>query len=158
MRRQQKSISLRFEEKVYPDPNSGCWLWGGGNNRWGYGIIGRGTRKEGVVKAHRLSWELSCGPIPAGLHVLHKCDNTYCVNPAHLFLGTARSNSDDKIAKGRYRQRGLQGAAHPAAKLKDEDVLAIRADLGSTRSIAELYQLDLSTVRDIRNRKTWRHI
>lgn len=54
--------------------------------------------------AHRVSWILSYGEIPQGMLVLHHCDNTFCVNPTHLFLGTQRDNVHDALAKGRMPQ------------------------------------------------------
>lgn len=51
--------------------------------------------------AHRVSWQLVNGPIPSGIHVLHKCDRTICVRPDHLFLGTHADNMADMKAKGR---------------------------------------------------------
>lgn len=46
-------------------------------------------------------WEAERGSIPAGLKVLHRCDNTACINPSHLFVGTQRDNVDDMVSKGR---------------------------------------------------------
>ena len=74
-----------------------CWDWQGAICV-GYGTIGNKYKYRG---AHRYSWELSNGPIPKGLCVLHKCDNRRCVNPDHLFLGTKGDNNRDRVKKGR---------------------------------------------------------
>lgn len=91
----------RFADYVSPEPNSGCFLCVGGYRTTGYGQFNfRGRRSE---KAHRAAWMLANGDIPAGMHVLHHCDNPACVNVAHLFLGTMLDNVRDMIAKGRDR-------------------------------------------------------
>lgn len=59
------------------------------------------TRNKKTVLAHRQAYIDTYGPIPDGMHVLHKCDNPSCVNPEHLFVGTHTDNMQDKLAKGR---------------------------------------------------------
>jgi hypothetical protein len=71
------------------------------------------------LKAHRAAYLILVGPIPEGLHVLHRCDNPPCVNPAHLFLGTNADNIRDREAKGR-------GVPPRHAKLTAEQVLEFR--------------------------------
>jgi hypothetical protein len=89
------SPEIRFWAKV--QKTEGCWIWCGGQDKNGYGIIRAGQR------AHRRSWELHFGPVPKNLWILHHCDNPSCVRPDHLWLGTVTDNNADMIAKGRHR-------------------------------------------------------
>lgn len=103
----RRPLFERFNEKWIPEPNSGCWLWTASTNPIsGYGVIGVSSEK--TKPAHRVSWELYRGPIPAGVGhhgtcVLHKCDNRACVNPDHLFLGSNKDNVHDCMRKGRFK-------------------------------------------------------
>jgi hypothetical protein len=92
------SVETRFWKYVAPIPDDrGCWEWSGSLMVVGYGQLNVDKRPVG---AHRLSWEIHNGTIPNGLHILHRCDNKSCVNPAHLFLGTHLDNMADAHAKG----------------------------------------------------------
>lgn len=77
-----------------------CREWQGARNNRGYGKRTIGRRS---YYAHRWAWIEAHGPIPDGLFVLHHCDNPACCEITHLFLGTAKDNTADMIAKGRYR-------------------------------------------------------
>lgn len=89
------------------EKTDGCWLWTGNRDKDGYGFFqwqlrnADGVKKIHSRKAHRYSWTLHCGEIPAGLSVLHHCDNPPCVRPDHLFTGTKLDNNHDRSVKGR---------------------------------------------------------
>lgn len=89
----------RFEQKIMPEPMSGCWLWTASLNDGGYGLFCLDGKDR---TTHRVSWRLYRGEIPEGLCVLHKCDTRACVNPDHLFLGTYKDNNNDCVAKKRH--------------------------------------------------------
>jgi hypothetical protein len=76
----------------------GCWPWQGYIGTWGYGQM---WAERATQLAHRVAWDLAVGPIPAGMSVLHRCDNRPCCNPSHLFLGTHTDNVRDMAAKER---------------------------------------------------------
>jgi hypothetical protein len=98
-----------------PVPEAGCWLWLGSTGRGGYGRIRVGGNR--TARTHRLAWELNRGPIPDGLHVLHKCDTPCCINPDHLFLGTPLDNAHDRDRKGR-QVAGRVGSKYPRPHTK----------------------------------------
>lgn len=96
-----RSRSLGERLAHFTERTDTCWLWKGVKNRGGYGQMcdRRGPRL--IVPVHRVAWTLARGPIPPGLMVLHHCDVRHCVNPDHLYLGTARDNVHDAINRGR---------------------------------------------------------
>jgi len=95
----EKTIKERFDEKYELITESGCWIWNASVNYRGYGKFQ--LKSNTTAGAHRVSWELHFGKIPDGLYVCHKCDIPSCVNPNHLFLGTAKDNTADMHKKGR---------------------------------------------------------
>ncbi len=91
----------RLATKWTPEPNTGCWLWIARVTKTGYGEIYWPEAKRPVL-AHRASWMIHVGPIPAGFHVLHRCNNggLGCINPAHLYIGTHQDNMRDLVRAG----------------------------------------------------------
>ena len=134
---------------------NGCWEWTGFRDPNSYGRLRVSGRPE---LAHRLSWKLHCHAIAPEQHVLHRCDNPPCVNPAHLFLGDQAANNADKIAKRRSRYGVSRGEDHGCAKLTVEQVLEIRASVGSSIQVGERFGISGRQVRDIRRRKAWAHL
>src|SRR5574343_697551 len=94
----------RFFAKV--TKTDACWLWTGALSEKGYGLC---SASGELWRAHRLAWHHFNGPIPTGMHVLHRCDRPPCVNPEHLFLGTDTDNLKDCYAKG--RRKGINYSA-----------------------------------------------
>lgn len=131
-----------------------CWLWSGTLDRDGYGRFGLNNRQPA---AHRISWQLHKGEIPAGLNVCHHCDTPACVNPDHLFLGTQKDNLSDCARKGRTALGEKQGRS----KLRVPDVLEIRR-MGAVgipqRTIASQFNVSQSSVSDIVSRRKWPHV
>jgi hypothetical protein len=86
------------------DKTGDCWVWLGSGTTDRYGQIRVGSK---MVYVHRLAYELTYGVIPAGMSVLHRCDNPSCCRPEHLFLGTQQDNIRDMENKGRANRSGL---------------------------------------------------
>ena len=163
-----RPVAERFWEYVNKTPT--CWLWTGSANPAGYGHIGIGHTTK--VRASRLSWELHNGPIPDGFFVCHKCDNPRCVNPAHLFLGTPKDNTQDAVRKGRIahgdRSRARlhpeslpRGMEHPNAKLTDDLVRTIRQRYAAgalQRELAAEFGIGQTAIGAIVRRVRWKHV
>lgn len=135
-----------------PDGESGCWMWTGATIFGGYGCV-RDTHRRVTLRVHRVVYEHLVGPIQDGMYLLHRCDTPLCCNPGHLFVGDAKDNSDDKIAKGRDRNRG---ESHHACKLSSGHVSDIRSALAageSGRSIAARFRVSEGVVSKIKSGK-----
>jgi len=76
-----------------------CWEWTRSLDGGGYGRVFDAKEFGGREKAHRISWMLHFGPIPDGRVICHHCDNTRCVRPDHLFIGTQADNARDREQK-----------------------------------------------------------
>lgn len=142
-----------FDRYVSPEPTSGCWLWTGNAQKQGYGRFYTDDHKH-VRLAHRVSYELHIGSIPEGMVICHKCDNTSCVNPDHLFVGTRADNNRDKCEKGRQSTK----ESHGKAKLTVADVKDIKSNKMSQRENAKKYGVRYQTIQAILSGKTWKNV
>ena len=134
-----------------------CWEWQRSHNGQGYGTL----RVAGqTVYAHRLALELSGREIPAGLDVLHECDNPRCINPEHLGVGTRSKNMADCHVRGRSRipSPRMKGESNGGATLTATDVAAIREAIGRgevQRTIAARQGVSQTLVSAIKRGRLW---
>lgn len=161
-------IFWSYVDKIGVPPNpqkdcqGNCWIWNGTIDHKGYGSLYGGAKR---VRAHRYSYTIA-NPAQSidGYYVCHKCDNPLCVNPKHLFLGTAKDNYDDMFVKGRSKLRERitpLGEDNPNSKITNqivEKVLSLSQDGYSGRAIAKVLELGSTTVSNILDGKTWTHI
>jgi len=146
-----ESLEKRFWGKV--DKSSFCWLWTANKSKAGYGKVKTGGK---TVSAHRMSWLLSNGPIPKNRWVLHHCDVRACVNPNHLYLGTAKQNTKDSCDRGHM----YRGEKHHNAKLTSFEALQIRSipSWVSPKVIGKVFNISKTQAYDIRLGKSWKHL
>jgi hypothetical protein len=137
-----EAAEIRFKRKIGFDYETLCWPWTGYVGTHGYGRIG-------LRFVHRLSWEMSRGPIPNGKQVLHRCDNKICVNPSHLFIGSPADNMRDKSEKGR------QGKMR---KLTDDQVREIRASPLLQKDLAIKYDVSAPRISLIKSGKRYKYV
>ena len=124
---ESQSLAARFWSKIsMPSDPAACWGWNGATDGHGYGHMGAGGKHGATLKAHRVSWTIHFGAIPDGYDVCHHCDNPPCSNFQHLFLGTAKDNSQDASQKGRL----IRAYVVKPQKLTWSDVNAIRQMYG----------------------------
>lgn len=134
---------------AFKNTQTGCWEWMGTVNSWGYGVF----KVAESWLAHRFAAFCVLGHLP-DLLVLHSCDNPKCINPSHLWLGTNKDNSDDKVRKG--RQSFLAPDKNGSAKLSWSDVAEIRSSGMTTRQVMDRYGLTQAAAYKVRLCKTWK--
>lgn len=151
----------RFWSKVkLPDfiGTDECWEWQSAKDKDGYGKFWLNRKYQ---QAHRVSYQLCVGLIPDGLYVLHNCslgDNSSCVNPAHLWLGTTVDNTHDRNKKGRTAKGEKQGSS----KLTSSQVIQIRSELANKNKnqteLAKEFGVCCATINNIFHKVIWKHV
>jgi hypothetical protein len=167
------TLEARFWSKVDRSPGHGphgdCWAWTAFRDRQGYGRIKLGGKRGLSALAHRVSLQLSGVEVPSNLDVLHSCDNTSCVNPTHLRVGTHAENMRDASARGRAAigvrngrhtkpERTVipRGEQHGCARLTWEIVREIRASGETNAALARRLGVGPTAISKVRLGQTWR--
>jgi len=132
-----------------------CILWPNGTDTGGYPAIRIGATKH---SGHRLVYEWCNGEIPAGLSVLHSCDNPKCVNPRHLSVGTQKENLKQMLTRGRADCLRRRGDLHPLAELTWEAVREIRASTLNRKELAIKFGISVTHVGAIQRNEKWKEV
>jgi hypothetical protein len=162
-----KSLAERLDLYTSQIPFSGCHIWTGHTDKDGYAIACM-TLEDGKKnrRVHRMVYSEFVGEIPDGMMVCHKCDIPGCVNPDHLFLGTALENSRDKQRKGRAipGPRDNRGQRNPNSRLDAASVEFIRKShrpgsrkgAGSTGALAAMFGVNRTQIQKIAKGVQWK--
>ena len=159
MPQKRNAMTKEFiQSRIEIDLDTECWNWLGFLQTHGYGQF---RFESKPMLAHRAAWVLwNDQNIPSGLFVCHRCGNPRCVNPDHLFLGTALDNVRDCISKQRnlkgFCKGHLHGRKKRTRKLTDDQVREIRATLYNREPlavIADRYGVSMATISTIRRGK-----
>jgi len=135
----------KFRPIVRPELGP-CWVWEGANSR-GYGYV-RHPDLHRMFPAHRIAYEMGYGLIDVGLDVCHKCDNTICVRPTHLFQGSEFDNMQDALRKDR---KGMKLTLAQVAQIRH--LLNLGLEQGE---IGALFGVDRSMICKINRNRNWR--
>ncbi len=137
---------------VTEDPKNGCW------ETEVYRKVAVIQRKR--YRLYQVYHLLFNGPIPPGMQVCHSCDNPYCVNPEHLWVGTHHDNHRDKMNKGRHNNGRSPGELNGSSKLTQSQVDEIRARYSPRKvtmeQLAREYGVAKSTISFIVKRVSWK--
>lgn len=143
-----------FSTRYEINEHTGCWEWKGKLGHGGYAYVKTKGKHHG---AHRFSYMLRHGTIPKGMVVCHSCDNTKCVNPDHLFLGTQKDNLQDAARK----ERISCGERRPEAVLTEKAVREIRSlwlQGYKYQHLAERYGVRMEAIGKVIRGERWKHM
>jgi hypothetical protein len=138
----------------YVDKSGACWRWTSWIDPMGYGSL---TIKYQHFGAHRISYLINNNIDPFGFFICHSCNNKWCVNPAHLWLGDHKANAIDAVQSGATPC----GTGRYNAKLTDDvvrEIRKLRQEGQPLKAIAQIYNVHLSLIHLVATRKAWAHV
>lgn len=137
----EKYLQTKFWDRVTKLPNDGCWEISGTTSKKRYANV---LYKGKLIGAHRYSYIITFGPIKSSdIYVCHRCDNTKCVRPDHLFLGSAKDNAIDCALKKR--------SSSTIAKKKYEDSINLLKKVSISKTLSVNLLEEINTFLRVNN-------
>jgi hypothetical protein len=149
-----ESIINRFWKYVDKKSDNECWEWKGSlMKRGNYGQL---RYKFKTLKSHRISFEIHYGKIEVGKHICHKCGNSKCCNPNHLYEGTPKENWHDAIKHNTaHKLPRIDPEKVHCAKLNFEIANEIRKSNEKGVIIARKFNISPTMISRIRKNLAW---
>jgi len=138
-------------KRIKVNKKTHCWEWKKSLIS-GYARIPKSIGGNTVV-ASRFVYEKIVGEDPGNLMICHSCDNPKCVNPSHLFLGTAKDNFEDMRNKGRSA-KGEKNNKSKLTKIQVEEIRKLKGTISGNR-LSEIYGVCRSSINRIWKGVTW---
>jgi len=161
-RRISSPLPQRFERYYEVDGETGCWEWQKFTNECGYGKI---TDNGKPRMAHRVAFELyrdeGLPEFSPDHQINHTCHNPACVNPDHLYIGTAQENTQDAMEIDAWGDNRRRGSEVGTSKLTEDEVVEIKERClsgESQKDVAEDYGVAHATVNKIMVGEQWQHV
>ena len=154
----KKTLKDRFWEKVDVCGSDNCWEWEATKTSKGYGVFSVDGKAR--YATHVLFYLRHNYWPPKGRTANHHCDNTGCMNPRHLYLGTQKSNARDREERGRGNH--AKGEHNGKAKLTEKEVRTIKHILKQgimlQSEIGEMFDVGCRQISYINTGKNWSHV
>lgn len=138
---------MACKDIIYSVTDSGCWKCTSHKSElYGYPVIQRNNK---ILRISRYMYQVKYGLIKKGLLACHRCDNRWCINPDHIFIGTHQDNYDDALSKGRIIQN---------RKLSVDQAKEAVRSTESARVIAKRFNIAPNVIWRIRNGSAYQSV